>query len=118
MVAPDSPVRGKPTGDTCSVCGINNCDCTPSLQFRDSTIKEKCRWCNQSNCLCQGIARDERGHPADYSDDQLIGQVIRNHYEILEVIGRGGMGTVYKVRHRNLKREYALKMIHHHKRGV
>ncbi len=42
--------------------------------------------------------------------DQLIGTVIDN-YKILEVIGRGGMGVVFKAMDMNLEKIVALKMI-------
>ena len=32
-------------------------------------------------------------------------------YEVLDVLGRGGMGVVYRARHRTLGQEVALKMI-------
>ncbi len=40
------------------------------------------------------------------------GKVIGGHYEVLSVIGSGGMSTVYKARHSLLDRPVAIKIIH------
>ena len=41
-------------------------------------------------------------------------KIIANKYEILAELGRGGMGRVYKVRHRELNKIYALKLLREH----
>jgi serine/threonine-protein kinase len=46
-------------------------------------------------------------------DDPLIGRVVGGgRYEVLAVLGRGGMGTVYRARQRPLDRVVVLKLIH------
>ncbi len=45
-------------------------------------------------------------------ETDLVGTVLGDRYEILELIGDGAMGQVYKAKHRLLKRIVAVKMMH------
>ncbi|MBU6453527.1 MAG: serine/threonine-protein kinase [Cyanobacteria bacterium REEB67] len=44
--------------------------------------------------------------------DPLIGTTFAEHYEILSVLGRGGMSVVYKAKHRLMNRVVAIKLLH------
>src|SRR5438132_1422386 len=45
-------------------------------------------------------------------EQPLIGQTLADKYEIIELIGDGGMGSVYKARHKLMKRIVAIKTLH------
>ncbi|MFX5968810.1 hypothetical protein ABTE68_20605, partial [Acinetobacter baumannii] len=43
--------------------------------------------------------------------DPLIGSVLDGSYEVMSLIGHGGMGVVYKARHKLMDRIVAIKML-------
>jgi serine/threonine-protein kinase len=47
----------------------------------------------------------------DSAGDPLIGTIVDGRYEVIEPIGEGGMGTVYRVRHTTLARPFAMKVL-------
>ena len=50
--------------------------------------------------------------PSVAGDDELIGRVIDDRYELIEHLGEGGMGSVYAAEHLKLHKQVALKIIH------
>src|SRR3954447_12610289 len=49
--------------------------------------------------------------PWDPTGDPLLKQVIDGRYEVVGVLGEGGMGTVYDVVHTSLNRHFAMKVL-------
>ncbi|MBK8997529.1 MAG: serine/threonine protein kinase [Myxococcales bacterium] len=76
----------------------------------------KCRSCGQQFSGSETRFCPFDGEPLeaadwDPSEDALVGSVVDNRYEVLAVLGEGGMGTVYRVRHKALERPLALKAL-------
>src|SRR4051812_343024 len=45
--------------------------------------------------------------------DPMIGKVVADRYLLLDRIGQGGSGTIYKAEHTTLRKKCAVKILHH-----
>jgi eukaryotic-like serine/threonine-protein kinase len=54
---------------------------------------------------------DAARRPLDERPQTLIGATVEGRYRVVERIGAGGMGTVYRVEHLRLQRHFALKLL-------
>jgi serine/threonine-protein kinase len=58
-------------------------------------------------CSVCGLAVQAESLP-----DPLIGRVVADRYRIMQLIGRGGMGVVYKCEHTRMGKVMAIKLLH------
>ena len=54
---------------------------------------------------------ERKSSPPDSTPDELLGTVVGGVYRVLDRLGEGGMGVVYRVEHTNLKKHFALKVL-------
>ncbi len=57
----------------------------------------------------KGLARSEE--QVDSASDEEVLPDLPERYEVVEILGHGGMGTVYRVRDRSIDEEFAVKVL-------
>jgi serine/threonine protein kinase len=62
--------------------------------------------------LAAGLTADSGSRSQSDSADPLIGTLFADKYDILSLLGEGGMSKVYRARHRFMKRTVAVKLLH------
>jgi serine/threonine-protein kinase len=83
--------------------------------------REACRACGAQNpddarfcAFCGDRIAADPAPPPEGGDvaDPLVGRLIADRYRIVSLIGRGGMGVVYKVEHVHIGKLMAMKLLH------
>jgi serine/threonine-protein kinase len=67
-----------------------------------------------ASAITESVAESRR--PVDrrvaMGPDPWLGRVVDNRYRVIDVLGRGGMGVVYKIEHQRMGKIAAMKVLH------
>jgi serine/threonine protein kinase len=88
------------------------CKCPPDRAFADGDMAARfwqLKQAGQGTTFTSAASQSDRA--ATHSIDLAAGAIIGGAYEIIALIGQGGMGEVYLARHETLGKKCALKVI-------
>jgi serine/threonine-protein kinase len=84
-----------------------------------ATFDEPSRYCRQCGSAVSDPGRDATAPQEAIVDRRLsdsnqawLGKIVDNRYRVIEVLGRGGMGVVYRVEHLRMGKLAAMKVLH------
>ncbi|MBX9688651.1 MAG: protein kinase [Candidatus Obscuribacterales bacterium] len=80
----------------------------------DNQKQKVCLTCNKRFGPEVDHCPDDGGPVVLPSKDSLVGQVFADNYQIIGILGEGGMSVVYKARHRYMDRIVAVKLLLEH----
>ena len=75
------------------------------------TINKVCVECNRRYTGAEAQCPHDGSLLIVIQEDPLVGTLLAGAYEIISIIGHGGMGVVYKARHAMMDRIVAIKML-------
>lgn len=86
----------------------------PRPSFRDDAPRHRCALCGEQFPLTYAVCpRDAT--PLGLTNpeqDPLLGTILGGTYRLTQVLGRGGMGRLYKAEHTRIGRAFAIKVLH------